>query len=87
MPQVSREGCTSDEEAVPRGEVQEGLPAHALPILDHVRLVQDEVPPLPPLENLDILQTPFTVATHGGYVPLAEALLGANLPTVPPYHL
>lgn len=47
---------TSDEQATLGVEVEQRLPAETLPILDHVRLVENEVLPLLALEHLCILQ-------------------------------
>ena len=54
--QASNVQRTSDEEAACGVEVEERLPAHALPVLDHVRLVQDEVAPLLAAEHLGVLR-------------------------------
>jgi hypothetical protein len=44
--------CACDEQAPLAVEAQQRLPALALPVLDHVRLVQDEVLPLLATEHL-----------------------------------
>ena len=47
---------TSNEQAAFGVEVEQSLPAEALPVLYHVRLVKNEVLPLLALEHLRILQ-------------------------------
>ncbi len=46
---------TSDEQAALAVEVEQSLPPLALPVLDHVRFIQDQVLPLLSPEHLCIL--------------------------------
>ena len=48
---------TCDEEAALAVEVEQGLPALAFPVLDHVCLIQDQILPLLAPEHFGILQT------------------------------
>ena len=50
-----RQVPTCDEEAALAVEVEQGLPPLALPVLDHVGLIQDQVLPLLAPEHLCIL--------------------------------
>lgn len=52
QPAADLQGCSCDEQPPLAVEAQQRLPALALPVLDHVRLVQDEVAPLLALEHL-----------------------------------
>lgn len=54
---------TCDEEAALAVEVEQRLPPQALPVLDHVGFVQDQVLPLLPPEHLCILHCAYHVKT------------------------
>lgn len=48
-------GATCNEETPLAVEIQQGLPPLALPVLDHVSLIQNEILPLLPPKHLGIL--------------------------------
>ena len=51
---------TSDEQAALAVEVEQSLPPLALPVLDHVRFIQDQVFPLLAPKHLCILHAHWT---------------------------
>lgn len=53
--EVVLQGGASDEEAALGVEVQQGLPPLALPVLDHVGLVQNQILPLLAPKHLGVL--------------------------------
>ncbi len=58
--EIVLQGRARDEQAALRVEVEQRLPPLALPVLDHVRLIQDEILPLLPLEHLCVLHFPLS---------------------------